>query len=212
MATEGFNPEKLKGVSVSSVFGAEANGARIAAPTRKKLSSIEQARLSPNSEPTLLFDMATAVTNGDSILSISREYGMHHHSVSKLLRAANIPYATREEAVQRLWNDPDFRTRNRAAVNKGIEEVWKDPKKSDEARKRNSKAATKGWSDPTYRANSSVTHQALWEDPEYRASQMKAAADGKNTPQAKANMSAAKRATWQNPEYRAKHLPILLEH
>lgn len=213
MSAEQFDPTRLRGVSVRTVF--EGETPRFSPHMQQRFSAVEQAHVSPEGEPTLLYDMATALAEGASLRSLADKYGLTHKLVSGLLQAADIPYATRAEAVQRLWSNPEFRAKNGAAQAEVRGKYWQDPQKRESAAAKLRDSALKQWEDPAFRnlvvAASSETSKQRWQDPEYRA---KMAEHGfaigalNSDPEFLARLSEIRRKQWEDPEFIARNLEI----
>lgn len=216
MSEERFDPSRLKGISVSMVFETKTpGGPRFSTRTQQRFINIEQAHLSPEGEPLFLYELATAVTEGASLRSIASRYGLTHKFIGGMLQGASIPYATREEAVQRLWNDPQFREKNGAAQAEVRGKYWQDPGKRENAAAKLRESTLRQWEDPAFRrlvaAATSECSKKRWQDPEYR---VKMAQYGiifgalNSDPEFLARLSEIRRKQWEDPEFYAKNVDI----
>lgn len=216
MSAENFDPKKLKGISIRTVFEAQTgNVPRFSSRVQEKLSTLDLAYVSPEGEQTLLCDMATAVVEGTSLRSIARKYGLTHKIVGELFQAKSIPYATREQAIQRLWNDPQFREKNGAAQAEVRGKYWQDPQKRESAGTKLRESMLKQWEDPEFRtlvaAASRKSTKKRWQDPEYRAKMAKyGIAFGvlNSDPEFLARLSETRRKQWEDPEFYARNVDI----
>ncbi len=204
--------EKYRGVSVKTIFKYPNS---FTPRLQERFIALEQAHLSEDGEPIFLYALARATAEGRSLRSISSQYGLTHRRVANLLQAAAIPYATREEAVQRLWNDPQFREKNGSAQAEVRGKYWQVPEKRGSVAAKLRNSALRQWKDPEFRqlvvAASSETSKQRWQNPEYRA---KVARNRvifdilRNDPNYLTTLSEIRRAQWQDPEFYARNAEI----
>jgi len=211
--------EKYRGVSVRTVFEHQVSDTqpkhRFTPRLQERFIVLEQTHLSPEGEPIFLYELARASAEGRSLRSIGGQYGLTHRQIGTLLQVAAIPYATREEAVQRLWSDPQFREKNGAAQAEVRGKYWQDPKKRESAAAKLRDSALRQWEDPEFRelvvAASSKTSKQRWQDPKYRAKMVRNRVIFdilRNDPNYLTTLSEIRRAQWQDPEFYAKNAEI----
>lgn len=216
MSPENFDPASYKGISVRSVFeGPSVASFRFAPHTQERFVSVEEANLSPEGEPTLLFDMVEAASEGISLRGIGAKYGLTHRLVGRLFQSAGIPYASREEAIQHLWDNPQFRERNSTAMLAGRDRAWKDPERREVTIGKLRESTIEQMKDPEVRRklaeSSRITSKLRWQDPVYRA---KMAENGfpvgklMSDPEFVSRLSESRRKQWEDPQFRARNLEI----
>lgn len=214
MSSEQFNPERLRGISVNTVFEGNTN-IPFSSRLQKTIYSLEQAHTSSEGKPELLYDLAVALGEGIGLRDLAKRFGIGRPAATRLLRAADIPTPSREEAVRR-WNDsPRGKETRRVALQAAHERVAGDPALNQRMRRNHGEFMRKRWEDPEFKEHmSALTSQRfteLWQDPEYRA-RMKAHADTsrqllaklKLTPSYRERMSEIQRERWEDPEFRKK--------
>lgn len=212
--------EKYRGISVKTIFEHQAHGTqpkyRFTPRLQERFIALEQTHMSADGEPVFLYELAKATAEGKSLRRIGSQFGLSHKQIGNLLQAAAIPYATREEAVQRLWNDPEFREKNSIAMLTGRDRAWKDPQARQVAIGKLRESALKQWEDPAFRdlvaAASSETSKQRWQDPEYRARMLGVIAENfailRRDPNWRTRLSERRRQQWQDADFYARNADI----